>query len=918
MEASAKRRFRIGAGLGRMVIAVVVVLTASSRTHAGATKLVKDIERSSRLCEISEFVRAGDVLYFGTPANCRGGMALWRSDGTLPGTRTVGSFVPGPKNLRRVQPLLAVGDLLYFGLSDGASLGSRLVELWRTDGTDAGTWLVREFDAPLGVEHHPYAPPTEAVVDGKLLFFVSTPGYSVTPWVSDGSPQGTHPLADVRTLGMFGVPVEYLEHDGVLFFVAPAPDGFELYRTDGTPAGTFLLHDLGAPDEDDSSILPEVEIGPDGAIWFAPTVSHNQREVWRTEGTAATTSRVATLPFASTWALTDGTHVVLEARRGIARVWRLDPATGALDPLLDFAPPPLGLNGLDVVARRDGVLFFMADIARLGEGPALWRTDGTVAGTFRLYEGYAYRDFVALGDGFAFAPDTGGRPELWHSDGTTAGTVRIHGPADYWGYESFVPLGDELLFVGDGGDFNADLHRTDGTAGGTTSVRHLPGAPNRVGTLGDVALLHIDGTLWRSDGTSDGTYPVRELGVFTWGSWPWQLTDVDGTLFFAVAGRGGTDNEIWRSDGTRAGTTLVADFPDGDGDVPLLLTPFGDRLLFRRGPRQLWESDGTSDGTRMLADVSDGDPATEIRDIHEHAGAAYVAVGSASATDGTLLRVDGDGTLAAQPVASAAVSSLTSFDGDLFFSAPSAPEVGAVWRSDGTAGGTAPIATFSALSRRRRPEIGKLLPGTDAMYFSVGRRGRTDLWRTDGTTAGTARVAALPLPPGATGKGIVGDGAVLDDLLVFSFASDIDGGPNLWRSDGTESGTRSIATIFPYLGLTSFTVANGKVFFVSPGYFFPSSLWVTDGTAEGTELLNDRVLDGSLVAVGDQVYYCGIGAEIFRNELWRSDGTTIGTLPVFGRNDGCFGAPAASGGRLFFTFDAPRYGPELWSMPLAP
>jgi ELWxxDGT repeat protein len=914
MDARDARKFRSVGRLCGVAVAVALWLGSAMPAGAAAAKLVKDIERSSRLCETSELVRAGDALYFGTPDDCRGGIALWRSDGSFPGTHTVGSFVAGTKGLRRVQPLLAIGDVLYFGVTQGQSFGWPLVELWRTDGSDAGTSRVYEFAPDSGIAHHTYPPATEAVIDGKLLFFVAD-GSTLTPWVSDGTGQGTHALADV---GVGSLPVKYLESGGLLYFVAGHADGYGLFRTDGTVGGTLFLHDLGVPNEDDASVLPEVAIGPDAAIWFAPTVSRNQREVWRTEGTPATTSRVAGLPFAATWALVDGVHVVLEARRGVARVSRLDPASGALAVLVDFTPPPLGFNGLDVVARRDGVLFFMADIARPGEEPALWRTDGTVGGTFALLDGWAYGEFFPVGNGFVFRPDPEGWPELWYTDGTVAGTARLLGRSDSFGYGGFVPLGDELLFADDRGDFHADLLRTDGTVAGTTSVRSLPGMPSRVGTLGDVALLHIDGTLWRSDGTPDGTYPLRELGVWTWGSWPWQLTDVDGTLFFAVAGREGTANEIWRSDGTRGGTTLVADFPDGDDDLPLLMTAFGDRLLFRRGARQLWRSDGTPGGTAMIVDVSDGDPQTVIRDIHPHAGAAYVSVGNASATDGTLLRVNGAATLA-EPVASLAASSLTSFDDGVFFSAPSAPETAAVWRSDGTSGGTATIATFSALNRRRRPEIGKLLPAADEMYFSVARSGRTALWRTDGTAQGTARVAELPVAAGTRGKVSVGDGAFLDDVLVFSFPTDDGngGGPNLWRSDGTEAGTHQLAAIYPFSRLTSFTVANGKVFFISPSPYFPSALWVTDGTDAGTKLLNDRVLDGWLVGVGDEVYYCGLGIGV-ANELWRSDGTMVGTVPVYGRNNGCLGAPAASGGRLFFAFDAPRYGPELWSLPLVP
>ena len=86
------------------------------------------------------------------------------------------------------------------------------------------------------------------------------------------------------------------------------------------------------------------------------------------------------------------------------------------------------------------------------------------------------------------------------------------------------------------------------------------------------------------------------------------------------------------------------------------------------------------------------------------------------------------------------------------------------------------------------PEIGKIFAGDDALLFSVGRRGRTELWRSDGSPQGTTRVAALPHPSQATAKGVVREGAFLNDVLLFAVSSDYDA-PNVWRSDGTENGT---------------------------------------------------------------------------------------------------------------------------------
>src|SRR5262245_6581774 len=57
--------------------------------------------------------------------------------------------------------------------------------------------------------------------------------------------------------------------------------------------------------------------------------------------------------------------------------------------------------------------------------------------------------------------------------------------------------------------------------------------------------------LWKSDGTAAGTALVADISPGPSSSQPYNLTVVDGTLFFTAFG------ELWKSDGTAAGTTLV-------------------------------------------------------------------------------------------------------------------------------------------------------------------------------------------------------------------------------------------------------------------------------------------------------------------------------------------------------------------------
>ena len=70
--------------------------------------------------------------------------------------------------------------------------------------------------------------------------------------------------------------------------------------------------------------------------------------------------------------------------------------------------------------------------------------------------------------------------------------------------------------------------------------------------------------LWRSDGTRAGTRLVAHFPPWLF---PRELTNVDGTLFFALDGRWTYGSELWKSDGTRSGTRRV-DRIGGGGSFP--------------------------------------------------------------------------------------------------------------------------------------------------------------------------------------------------------------------------------------------------------------------------------------------------------------------------------------------------------------
>src|SRR5262249_3083592 len=120
-------------------------------------------------------------------------------------------------------------------------------------------------------------------------------------WRTDGTEAGTVMVRDIRG-GPFssfvdddGLVWKHAELDGIMYFLAnDAAHGFEVWRTDGTEAGTFLLKDIcpGSPGSFGSGDSFEFfnGVGVAGSFFFAANDGVHGFELWKTDGTTAGTS----------------------------------------------------------------------------------------------------------------------------------------------------------------------------------------------------------------------------------------------------------------------------------------------------------------------------------------------------------------------------------------------------------------------------------------------------------------------------------------------------------------------------------------------------------------------------------------------------------------------------------------------------
>ena len=423
---------------------------------------------------ISDVVVRCAYLPFFQATDGVGGSELWKTDGTSAGTQRVKDIWPGA-NGSDSGPMLRIGDLWFLRADDGTH-GS---ELWASDGTEDGTRMVMDIqEGPDGS-----SPQGFAAFEG-LLFFAADDGLNGQEvWMSDGTQDGTQLLVDLSPT--HANPRSLTAVGSTLYFVATDPSaGHELRKTDGTAEGTALVKDilLGSGSSGVGRLTAF-----DDVLYFRAT---RDLHLWRSEGTSETTSTVTTAV--------------------------------------------MFVNGLTVV---ESTLFFSADDAVERE---LWKSDGSEAGTQRVADinpngGDSDPEWLTeLGGELLFTADDGtnGR-ELWKSDGTSEGTELVHDIHDSGDSipEHLTNRNGLLFFRADDGENGVELWASDGTTG-------------------DTALLS---DIWGGD-MSSSPIPVDD-GADTFGIFQ------DIVVFFADDGEHGL--ELWKSDGTPEGTVLVKDINEG-------------------------------------------------------------------------------------------------------------------------------------------------------------------------------------------------------------------------------------------------------------------------------------------------------------------------------------------------------------------
>ncbi|HXL99045.1 MAG TPA: DUF4347 domain-containing protein, partial [Rhizomicrobium sp.] len=273
------------------------------QTNGTTTQIVTDLDPGTASGGPSSMAAFESKLFFnGTDGTTSGTSEfnlvrqLWSTDGTT----TTKIFTPtaggGATYAPSVYDITASGSHLFFNVADGTD-GSTSTQLYVSDGTTGGTHLldsaVTDFDG--GARNL-------TDVNGTLYFTLddgdSGGGHGGEIWESNGTQTGTFMVADINPGTAGSAPYGFVgTTSGEVFFAAnDGTHGTELWETDGTAGNAVMVANIDTAAGAGSDPQDLVAIGNE--VYFAATDGSGQ-ELWESNGTttvAVTTSGHGSTP----------------------------------------------------------------------------------------------------------------------------------------------------------------------------------------------------------------------------------------------------------------------------------------------------------------------------------------------------------------------------------------------------------------------------------------------------------------------------------------------------------------------------------------------------------------------------------------------------------------------------------------------
>jgi ELWxxDGT repeat protein len=577
----------------------------TSTGKSGGTKIFRDLAYGPESSNPHDLTVSGSLLYFVATLMATG-EELWKTNGEGSGTSIVEDVHAGSASSSPMR-LTNVDGTLYFTADDG--LHGR--EFWKSRGTANNTRLAFDFDGGPASGANEFLAAT-ASANGKLYFVLEGVIYE-----SSGTKATTVPK---YTLTDFYNGAQLYVSNDIIYFLDGYPN-YGGYETDYTfnkivDGEVQSIANLGYSTVNDPSMF----LTPLG-IFFAFGNDNGDYELWKSDGTTA-----GTAPFYDVVTPTRESNIQFgtvlngelyftaqDSTDGISELWKTDGTTEGTMLLKE---------GTTFLPERSGNwVYFKQHMS-----DALWKTDGTSAGTTVVADGFFIAKALTDVNGTLFFAGMKTRPdhtsdgiELYKTDGTEANTVLVKdvmpGPND-GDPQNLFNLNGTLYFTALFDMYNRALWMSDGTEAGTVRINAADPSLNPYGPEGlfewknDLYFIASAGQygreLWRSNGTNEGTVMVKDIRQNDFHNNDIPSVQPGTDAIYLIAWDESIRSFLWRSDGTDGGTVKIYDLPEGW--IYALLQEYKGKMYFMGSSDtsvQLWVTDGTTEGTYVLKTLSD-------------------------------------------------------------------------------------------------------------------------------------------------------------------------------------------------------------------------------------------------------------------------------------------------------------------------
>lgn len=819
----------------------------------------------------SQFIKLNDRILFPASRSAEEGRELWSFNPATQKSTLLKDIFPGYNIGMSGDPaFMKLNDKVYFIAVQNNNSSNQ--QLWVTDGTIAGTSKLKDLNFSYSIS-------TTAATGNNIFFYHNKElwGYNIV----------TDTLQQLKTFDYTSGDIKMYTMNNTVFFVAnDGVHGKEIWKSDGTVAGTSLLKDIapgpsaGGIDGDFKALIFK------NKLYFVANVGTGY-ELYSTDGTEAGTVSVKNIGYAQLEGAAADDYFVFNGFDPVNGLepWVSDGTTAGTRLLKNLMPGATSSMAMKKFVKFNNKIFFEsgANGVSLAYGNYIWETDGTEAGTV-LYN--THNDALIYGTSsdnnhlILTMPNYYNR--FWVVNGNSSQNFEITG-LDMSSNNSFVDLNSKIYLSGSTPKYGAELFSLDPAtheiAIASDINRSDSSSPHAFHGLNNDLIFIAADRQYKSQiyKRNKSTQQIERLSNFG-NDWSVGMSSDFNDNFIKVGNYLYTPAGSYRTDGTAANTISISSQEVGSR---VFYASLNDNTLLFAGDNnlvgtELWKIDNTSNTFSLVKDIS---------------------------TDnmGSLYSVD---------------SKAAVLNGFAYFVAKENGKLG-IWKTDGTEANTQKTIQFS-YQDGTDGDIKVLSTFNNKLFFTKQKEntptnysfGQNELWVSDGDQASAVLLQSYAAPYSST---TIARGTTVFNDKLFYVTSGYPS-PALYSTDGTVAGTEKIVSDH-FSGNVQFKKCGNQLFFTNNNN---TQLWKTDGTPGGTSNLSPNISSvKDMTCINNYFYFLNGDSQ----KVWKSNGTSVYPMDIFVTNDDNqllanenIQKMGTDGEKLFLTISTKEHGSELYEI----